>query len=253
MALTRYFLRLSYNGSSFCGWQFQPGVETVQETLCTKIGMLLREKIDVVGCGRTDSGVHASKYYAHFDSEHTDLDTDEKVLFRLNKILPKAIAIQEIKKMPDNAHARFAATSRSYEYHITRVKNSFGPDLAWELHEPLNVVEMNKAAQALLDYQDFASFCKAGGNSKTTICHLKEAIWKEEGNKLVFHITSNRFLRNMVRAIVGTLVDVGRGKLTVAQVHEIVQSKKRSQAGMSVPPQGLFLTDIQYPSHLGLS
>jgi tRNA pseudouridine38-40 synthase len=249
----RYFIRLSYNGTAFCGWQFQPNAPTVQEELNKKMSMLLREQIECVGCGRTDSGVHARKFYAHFDSVKDDLADNEKVIFRLNKILPDGIAIQQIYKMAsDNAHARYSATWRSYEYHISRVKDPFGPDLSWELHEKLNMAAMNRGAKVLLEYKDFISFSKTGGNSKTTLCEVKKAGWHRTETGMYFTITANRFLRNMVRAIVGTLVDVGRGKITPEDVHRIIKSGKRSQAGTSVPAEGLYLTEIKYPVAFGL-
>lgn len=248
MSFTRYFIQLSYNGTGFCGWQFQPGVPTIQETLNQKISMLLREEIECVGCGRTDSGVHARKFYAHFDCSLAGLETEEKVIFRLNKILPPGIAVQKIFSMKEgNAHARFAALSRSYEYHITNIKDPFGADLSWEYHEKLDVERMNEAARIIPSYDDFIAFSKTGGDNKTTFCKVTVSEWKQEENRLVYHISANRFLRNMVRAIVGTLVEVGRGKIEPDEVHRIIQSKKRSQAGQSVPAEGLFLTDVKYP------
>jgi tRNA pseudouridine38-40 synthase len=260
--LHRYFMRLSYNGTEFSGWQFQNNSITIQQIINEKMSLLLREKIEVTGCGRTDAGVHARKFYAHFHSERNDLDTDEKVIFRLNKIFPQGIAVQQITKVPERAHARFHAYSRTYEYHICRVKDPFGPKLHWEMTDLLDVDLMNEGAKILLTYDDFVAFSKAS-DVKTTICKLTRADWQikygEEGTQhegkeigYVFTITSNRFLRNMVRAIVGTLVDVGRGKFTLDDVHRIVQSKQRSQAGTSVPAQGLFLTEILYPEEYGL-
>ncbi len=250
--VTRYFIRLSYNGTGFCGWQVQPGVPTVQATLNEKLSTLLRENLECVGCGRTDTGVHARMFYAHIDSNHEDLDSNENVVFRLNKMLPDGIAIQSIHKMAENAHARFSAFSRSYEYHITRVKDPFGPHLSWELHTDLDLGAMNAGAKVLLEYEDFIAFSKTGGNHKTSICKMKSAEWRATENGSVFEITSNRFLRNMVRAIVGTLVDVGRGRLTPDDVHAVIRSGKRSQAGTSVPAEGLFLTDIKYPKEFNL-
>lgn len=249
----RYFLRLSYNGSEFSGWQFQPNAPSVQEELEKTISALLHEKITCIGCGRTDAGVHASKYYAHIDATRDDLHTDEKVLFRLNKSLPPAIAIQEIIRMPENAHARFSATSRSYQYFITRKKNVFGQKMAWEFHEALDVGKMNEAAQLLLKHDDFVAFSKTGNTMSTTICKLSNARWEEEEEgMLVFHISSNRFLRNMVRAIVGTLVEIGKGNAPVSRVDEILHSKTQPVTGFSVPANGLFLSDIKYPEGFGL-
>ncbi|CAN5176019.1 tRNA pseudouridine(38-40) synthase TruA [soil metagenome] len=260
--LTRYFLRLSYNGTEFSGWQFQKNAISIQQTINEKMSMLLHEHIEVTGCGRTDSGVHARKFYAHFMSEKEDLGDNAKIIFRLNKILPLGISIQQIKRMPEKAHARFHAYSRTYEYHICRLKDPFGPFLHWSMHDELNVDAMNEAAKVLMEYDDFVAFSKTS-DVKTTICKLTKAEWRikygekgtaKEGEPVgyVFEITANRFLRNMVRAIVGTLIDVGRGKSTIEDVHRIVQSKQRSQAGTSVPANGLFLTDIKYPEEYNL-
>jgi tRNA pseudouridine38-40 synthase len=256
----RYFIRLSYNGNGFCGWQIQPGVATIQETVNEKLSLLLHEKINCVGCGRTDSGVHAKKFYAHFDCERDDLDSNEQIIFRLNKMLPPGIAIQDIRKMISNAHARFAAFSRSYEYHISTVKDPFAQWMAWEHREILNVEAMNNGAKILMTYDDFKAFSKTS-DSKTSICKMTNANWKEEGKgkwsegkgeKLIFEISANRFLRNMVRAIVGTLLDVGRGKINEDELHRIIKSGDRSEAGMSVPAHGLYLTEILYPAEYNL-
>lgn len=254
MNFTRYFVRLSYNGTGFCGWQYQPGFPTIQQTLNEKMSLLLREPIECVGCGRTDSGVHARKFYAHFDCSNDKLVEEEgKIVFRLNKILPPGIAVQRIYKMKqDNAHARFAAVSRSYEYHISTLKDPFGADLSWELHEDLDVARMNEAAKIMLQYEDFAAFSRTGSDNKTTICKLTVSEWKTEGAKFIYHISANRFLRNMVRAVVGTLVEIGRGKAAPDDMHRVIRSGNRSQAGQSVPAEGLFLTDVVYPAEYEL-
>jgi tRNA pseudouridine38-40 synthase len=253
MQFWRYFIRLSYNGTEFCGWQQQPGVATIQETLDEKLSMLIREKVHCIGCGRTDTGVHAREFYAHFDSTQEGLDRDEKYIFRLNMILPYGIAVQRIFAMKENAHARFGAISRSYEYHISDIKNPFATQLFWRLHERLDMSRMNEAAKLIPLYDDFAAFAKTGGNSKTTICKVSRCEWVKDSERIVLHITANRFLRNMVRAIVGTLTEVGRGKLEVEDVRRIIESKKRTEAGPSVPAQGLFLTRIIYPDDYGLN
>lgn len=250
--VTRYFLRLSYNGAEYSGWQFQPNAPSIQEELERTISALLHEKITVIGCGRTDAGVHASKYYAHIDATRNDLHADEKVLFRLNKSLPPAIAIQKIIPVAENAHARFSATSRSYEYYITRRKNVFAQKQAWEFHEALDVVRMNEAALLLLQHEDFIAFSKTGNTTSTTLCKLTEAYWKETGDQLMFTISSNRFLRNMVRAVVGTLVEIGKGNAPVERVNEILLSKQQPTTGFVVPANGLFLSDIRYPVAFGL-
>lgn len=244
--MNRYFLRLAYNGAGYSGWQFQPNAPTIQEELERILSAFLHEKIIVYGCGRTDAGVHASKYYAHIDATRDDLHLDEKVLFILNKALPPAIAIQQIYRMPENAHARFSAFSRSYDYYITRKKNVFRSDQAWNFQEPLDVARMNEAAKILLSHADFVAFSKTGNNTSTTLCKLSEAFWREEEERLVFHISSNRFLRNMVRAIVGTLVEVGKGAAPIERVDEILLSKQQPVVGFSVPANGLFLSDVRY-------
>ncbi|MBI3510092.1 MAG: tRNA pseudouridine(38-40) synthase TruA [Bacteroidetes bacterium] len=248
----RYFIQLSYNGTGFCGWQFQPGVPTIQETLQEKMSLLLREKTVVVGCGRTDSGVHAKKYFAHFDCAQEGIENDEKIIFRLNKMLPPGIAIQKIFRMPDNAHARFAATSRSYEYHISQVKDPFGANFSWELHEELNFEKMNEGAKIIMGYDDFSAFSKTGSDNKTTFCKVTFSEWEKTETGIVYFISANRFLRNMVRAIAGTLTDMGRGKISAGEFKKIIESGDRSEASMSVPPGGLFLTDVKYPLEFGL-
>ncbi len=214
--------------------------------------MILRESIECVGCGRTDSGVHARDYYAHFDSENTNLDGDDDFVYQLNRVLPRDIAVKKIVLMPENAHARFDAVSRTYEYHVITGKDAFNDHQAWETRDIADVMSMNTAADILMEYDDFASFCKIGSDQKSTKCKLSEAWWMRHGNYLVFTITADRFLRNMVRAIVGTLMDVGRGKLSIEDVHAIVKSGDRSEAGQSVPGHGLYLTRIVYPELYGL-
>lgn len=250
--MNRYFLRLAYNGTNFSGWQSQPHKQTVQDELEKTLSAILHEPITCIGCGRTDAGVHASKYYAHIDAARDDLHNNSQFLFRLNKSLPSTIAIHSIYQMPENAHARFSARSRSYEYHITRKKNALSPDLAWSLHEQLDIAKMNEAAQILLKHEDFVAFSKTGNNMSTTICKLTRAEWIEENDKLIFHISSNRFLRNMVRAIVATLVEIGRGNAPVNRVDEILLSKNQPTTAFSVPASGLFLSDIKYPESFGL-
>lgn len=246
--VSRYFIRLAYKGTAYQGWQAQPHTNlTVQQQLNEKMSMILREPIEVVGCGRTDSGVHARDYFAHFDSERDDLGGNEDFVYHLNRVLPKDIAVKQIFLMEENAHARFDAVARTYEYHIITGKDAFNDNQAWEIRDVLDVLAMNTAADALLAYDDFASFCKTGSDQKTTKCKLSEAWWMRHGDYLVFTITADRFLRNMVRAVVGTLLDVGRGKISVADVHEIVKSGDRSEAGQSVPAHGLYLTQILYP------
>lgn len=216
------------------------------------LSALLHERVTCIGCGRTDAGVHASKYYAHIDAARDDLHSDDQFLFRLNKSLPPGIAVHRVYRMAENAHARFSAHSRSYEYYIIREKNALSPRLAWELHEALDVGKMNEAAQLLLKHDDFVAFSKTGNTTATTLCKLTEANWVEENDKLIFRISSNRFLRNMVRAIVGTLVEIGKGNAPVSRVDEILHSKTQPSTGFVVPANGLFLSDIKYPEAFGL-
>lgn len=214
--------------------------------------MLLREPLEVVGCGRTDTGVHARDFYAHFDFEGTIPENDERFVYHLNAVLPKDIAVKKLFRMPENAHARFDARWRSYEYHIVRRKDAFNDHLAWENRDELDIDVMNEAAAIILQYEDFGAFCKAGSDVKTTLCRVTKAQWFGADDYLVFEITANRFLRNMVRAIVGTLVDAGRGKIQAEELHRIIRSGDRGEAGQSVPAHGLYLTKVEYPEEYNL-
>jgi tRNA pseudouridine38-40 synthase len=253
-SVARYFLFLAYEGTRYQGWQVQPHTtDTVQAVLNAKLSMLLREPIEVTGCGRTDTGVHASAFYAHFDFSAAQLpEPEERFVYHLNAVLPADIAVYAAQKVSDTAHARFDATYREYEYHITRIKNPFGSTQSWLLRDELDVAHMNACASLFLQQTDFGAFCKSGGNAKTTLCTVSRAFWRSEGHRLIFTIGANRFLRNMVRAAVGTLLDAGRSKLSVEDVQRILQSGNRSEAGQSVPARGLFLTDVHYPAHLSL-
>lgn len=248
--MNRYFLRLSYHGATFSGWQFQPNAPTVQEELERTLSAMLHEKITVVGCGRTDAGVHASEYFAHIDATRNDLHSDKQFIFRLNKSLPVTIAIHAISYMPENAHARFSAVSRTYTYIITKKKNAIHHGLGWEVHEPLNLERMNEAAQIILNHDDFISFSKTGGTMKTSICRVSESVWKEDDDKITFTITSNRFLRNMVRMIVGTLVEVGKGNMSPERVKELLEAKRQPSILHIAPANGLFLSRIRYKEEL---
>ena len=240
----RYFIELSYNGKEYHGWQIQPDAVSVQEKLNIAISTILQKKIEVVGAGRTDTGVHASQMFAHFD---VDKELKDNVAFKLNSILPNTITVSKVFLVDDEKHARFDAVSRSYEYKIWLGRNPFLLDFSWQIHsQKLDVSLMNKAAKLLLEYTDFQTFSKVKTDVYTYNCNVTEAFWKHEGNNLTFYITANRFLRNMVRAIVGTLVDVGLGKLSVEDFRTIIESKNRSKAGLSVPAKGLFLTNIKY-------
>ncbi|MBT8238043.1 MAG: tRNA pseudouridine(38-40) synthase TruA [Croceitalea sp.] len=244
----RYFIQFSYFGKAYHGWQNQPNAITVQEVMEKAFSTLLRDNISLVGAGRTDAGVHAQDMFAHFDVEDS-LDCSD-LANRLNSFLPEDIAIAQIKKVKDGAHARFDALSRTYEYWLVQHKNPFYTDNACEFLRPLNVDAMNHAAQILMEYDDFECFSKSNTDVKTFICQLKGAVWQKQKDKLVFTITADRFLRNMVRAIVGTLLDVGTGKIQVEKVRDIVLSRDRGQAGVSVPAKGLYLTQIKYPHEI---
>lgn len=240
----RYFLRLAYNGTAYHGWQVQPDMTTVQGVIQKSMSLLLRKEIEIVGAGRTDTGVHATEYFAHFDCE--DLPVED-FIFRLNSLLPNDIAINNLYPMTEKAHARFDALLRSYTYTITTRKDPFLTGTAYYTWTKLDLNRMNKAAAILQTYHDFESFSKSNTDVNNYLCQIEEANWVQENHLLIFKITANRFLRNMVRAIVGTLINVGLGKQPPEQLHEIIASKNRSMAGVSVPAHGLSLTKITYP------
>ncbi|MEW4923072.1 tRNA pseudouridine(38-40) synthase TruA [Algibacter sp. 2305UL17-15] len=246
----RYFIELSYNGGAYHGWQIQPTAISVQEVLEKGLSRLLNENIAIMGAGRTDTGVHASQMFAHFDTE-IDFDTDDLV-YKLNSFLPKDIAVTSIFRVKPDAHARFHATERSYLYRISTKKNVFTSENAYYLKQNLDVEKMNEAAKILLEYQDFQCFSKTNTDVKTYNCDIKNAEWFAKDDELHFVITADRFLRNMVRAIVGTLINIGLGKLEVNQLHNIIESKDRSEAGYSVPAHGLYLTKVSYPETIKL-
>lgn len=244
----RYFIELSYFGKAYHGWQNQPDSISVQEVLEENLSKVLRKKLDVVGAGRTDAGVHAKQMFAHLDYER-EIDT-ELLQYKLNSMLPKDVAIAEIFKVKDDAHARFDAVSRSYEYHIVQEKDAFSVDFAWFLKHQLDIEKMNKAALVLREYKDFKCFSKSRTDVKTYNCRIDDARWELKDNRLVFHITADRFLRNMVRAVVGTLIEIGQGKYPESHIHEVIKSKDRGKAGTSVPAHGLYLTRIEYPENI---
>lgn len=249
----RYFLQLSYIGTAYHGWQIQENAITVQQVLNEKLSIILQEKINAIGAGRTDTGVHAEYFMLHFDTEKPISDS---ALFidKMNKVLPRDIALYRLFKVSREANTRFDALSRSYEYRITCKKNPFFTDLAWYYRVPLKVNLMNHAAKILYEYQDFTSFSKTGTQVKTNNCKIYDAQWFEmDNNLLIFRIKADRFLRNMIRAITGTLIDVGREKLSLTDFRKIIESKNRSNAGFSVPAHGLFLTNIEYPEGMLIS
>jgi len=240
----RYFVELSYNGINYHGWQNQPNAISVQETLEKAFSILLNQKIAIMGCGRTDTGVHASQFFAHFDVDKT---LDDNFLYKINSFLPKDIAIHQFFLVDKNAHARFDATSRSYQYRINLGKNPFLLDTTWQiLSKNIDISLMNNAAKELFNYTNFKSFSRSNSDVKTYECIISDALWKREEDLLIFNITANRFLRNMVRAIVGTLLEVGLGKITIKEFRKIIESKDRTKAGASAKAKGLFLTKITY-------
>lgn len=253
--MPRYFIQLAYNGTNYNGWQVQENTpNTVQQVLQDKLSLILGSPIEVVGCGRTDAGVHAKDYYAHFDFDGIDItNSDIKEVFKLNKILPKDIAVKKIYLVKDEASARFDAETRTYEYFIHRFKNPFIHESSLYAFGKLDFDKMNEAAQYLLTVEDFTSFSKVNTQTFTNNCKVTFAQWiKVREEEYVFKITANRFLRNMVRAIVGTLLEVGRDKISVEEFKTIVHNKNRSDAGMSAPGHALYLSHIQYPQSIFL-
>ena len=240
----RYFIELSYHGKNYHGWQIQPDVMSVQQKISEGISTILRENIEIVGAGRTDAGVHASQMYAHFDVSKPLADN---FTYKLNAILPDDIVIYKTILVANDAHARFDAVSRSYEYKIWLGRNPFLLETSWQLYyKNIDVNLMNQAAKILYEYKDFECFSKVKTDVNTFNCDVTNAEWIVQGDALTFHITANRFLRNMVRAIVGTLLDVGLQKITIDDFRTIIESKNRSKAGVSVPAKGLFLTQVAY-------
>ena len=247
--MNRYFIYLAYNGKNYSGWQIQPNGRTIQQCLEEALATLLRKPVNITGAGRTDAGVHARLMVAHFDWEESISD----LVFlteKLNRLLPKDISIYKVVPVREEAHARFDATSRTYKYYITQQKDPFNYELAWKIPGKLDFEAMNAACQVLFDYIDFTSFSKLHTDVKTNNCCIDRAFWQQEGEMWVFTIQADRFLRNMVRAIVGTLMEVGRGKLSIDGLREVIESKNRCAAGTSVPGHALFLVDITYPEEL---
>jgi tRNA pseudouridine38-40 synthase len=243
--MSRFFIHIAYNGTRYHGWQSQPNAVTVQATIEKALSTLLQTPTAIIGAGRTDAGVHAKEMYAHLDIE---VYFERKGLVnKLNSLLPKDIMIYDILPVHDEAHARFDATSRSYEYKIHTYKDIFTDDMSWQFDLPLDIEKMNQAAKILLEYNDFECFSKTHTDVHTFNCIISQAHWEKNEQSYIFHITADRFLRNMVRAIVGTLIQIGLGKKEVVEMHDIIQSKNRSRAGFSVPAKGLYLTEIVYP------
>lgn len=241
----RYFIQFAYNGTNYHGWQLQPQAISVQEVLTKAVNVLFRDDFELVAAGRTDAGVHAKLMYAHFD---TDVVFDKQLMVqKLNSFLPEDITVFNFFEVDKDAHARFDAVSRSYEYHINTFKNSFLKNLSYYQFRNLDIDKMNEAAKILLEYEDFECFSKTHTDVFTFNCSITTAYWEKNGSQLIFYISANRFLRNMVRAIVGTMLNVGMGKISISDVHEIIKSKNRGKAGFSVPAHGLYLTQVVYP------
>lgn len=243
----RYLLKLAYNGENYCGWQIQPNAVTVQETLQNAMSLLLKEEINLVGAGRTDTGVHAREFYAHFDAENHYSEQERKqFLNRLNNFLPQDIVVYDFSIVNEDFHARFSALSRTYRYYIAMDKKPFHSQFTHRVFCDLNIGKMNESCEKLLLYKDFTSFSKVHTQTKTKYCNITKAYWFYENELLVFEITADRFLRNMVRAIVGTLLEVGKGKMSVEEFCRIIEQKNRSLAGVSVPANALFLERIAF-------
>ena len=249
---SRYFIKISYRGTNYHGWQIQPNAPTVQEILNRDLSLLLGEEIATTGCGRTDTGVHAREFYAHFDVRTDGPGFGSGFLHRLNGKLPWDIAAREIRPVRPDAHARFDAVSRTYEYHLARRKEVFGRDLSYYVYGKLDQGIMQEGCGILREYRDFSSFCKADAEPGTNECRVMEARWESVESRWIFTITADRFLRNMVRAIVGTLLDLGAGKITVGDLRQVLESRDRSKAGASAPARGLFLCGVAYPGEIFL-
>lgn len=249
----RFFLHLAFDGTNYCGWQRQLNGISVQGTLENQLGILLKHPVIVTGCGRTDTGVHAANFYAHFDTKELSSGKQKRLCEALNHTLPPNIVIYDILPVREEAHARYSALWRTYRYYVSTRKDPFHTSYRWfRFHLP-DIEKMNQAAAFLLGTDDFTSFAKLHSNNTNNLCKVTEARWEKHGHELVFTITANRFLRNMVRAIVGTLWDVGRGRFTVEEFQRLIANKNRSQVGASVPASGLFLENVEYPMEIFLA
>lgn len=244
----RYFIHLSYNGKNYNGWQIQPNAPSVQETIEVALSTILRQDLKIMGAGRTDSGVHAKNMYAHFDCNA--IANKDDLIFRLNNFLPKDISIYSIREVKNDAHARFDAKSRLYKYYITTQKDPFNNDFKYKIQKKIDIDLINEASKILFEYNDFTSFSKLHTDVKTNICEIKVAQWTKDGSNYTFTIEANRFLRNMVRAIVGTLIEIGYGKQTIDDFRKIIENKNRGLAGSSAPAHALFLEGVTYDSDI---
>ena len=243
--MNRYFIKLAYNGANYHGWQVQKNAHTVQAELNQKLGLILKIEINVIGCGRTDTGVHASEFYAHFEIDR-ELDDTKDLIYKLNSFLPTDIALYDIYKVNSDMHSRFSARKRTYKYFVSTMKTPFKNEFSYTFLPQLDVEAMNKAAMYLHGYKDFTSFSKTHTQTATNFCDIYSAHWDIEDDMLVFTISADRFLRNMVRAIVGTLMEIGIKKLNAYDILKIIEAKDRRSAGFSVPAKGLFLYSVKY-------
>jgi tRNA pseudouridine38-40 synthase len=246
--MQRYFIQLAYKGTNFHGWQIQENAPTIQAEINKALSILLNQSIETIGCGRTDTGVHATEYFAHFDS--LEIKDISNLIFKLNKFLSQDIAVYNIWKVNNNANARFDAIERTYNYFITKHKDPFLTESAYYYYGYLDINKMNKACEILLTYHDFEAFSKSNSQVNNFICQISYAKWTEKNNLLIFEITANRFLRNMVRAIVGTMLEIGKGNMNLEEFKQVIESKNRSNAGFSVPAHGLFLSKVKYPNSI---
>ena len=247
--ILRYFLYFSFNGSAFSGWQIQPRDPSVQQWISNAVSWTIGETVEVVGCGRTDAGVHAACFYGHFDSS-VHLQDTKNFLEKVNKLLNEFILVKGVWQVNEKTHARYSAISRTYHYYLLTEKDPFLLPFAWYYRFSLDVPLMNSAAKFMLNHNDFKCFCKTNSNADHYLCNVSKAEWMKHNGQLVFVITSNRFLRNMVRAVVGTLLEVGRKRMSIEEFKFVLENGSRSDAGMSVPAHGLFLKEIIYPENI---
>lgn len=247
----RFFIHLAYKGSGFHGWQLQQNAHTVQQELQNAISVLISSSVSLTGAGRTDTGVHARNFYAHFDLDYSlDDGALYQLEFKLNRFLPSSILVIEIFRVKPDFHARFSAISRTYRYYISRRKDPFSSDLSWIYTSRLDMEMMKAAAGILMEYKDFTCFSKSGTQTSTNDCTIFESYFEQKNHLLIYHVKANRFLRNMVRAIVGTMIEVGKGNLDTDLLRNLIEKGTRSDAGMSVPANGLFLEEIEYPDDI---
>jgi tRNA pseudouridine38-40 synthase len=245
--LSRYFIKISFKGTEYHGWQIQPGAVSVQGTIDRALSLILKENIILTGAGRTDAGVHAVNFIAHFDSARDNLHSGNDLKYKLNSFLPRDIFIHEIHQVDQTDHARYSARSRTYHYLVTRYKNLFLEDFSYNIYRDLNIDRMNEACQFVKNNSDFTSFSKLNGNNKSNICKITDIGWYQPSNSIiVFHISADRFLRGMVRALVGTMLDIGSGKNSPETIKDIMLKKDRNLSGMAAPAKGLIFTNVRY-------